>query len=338
MTRTVLVTHADEPIGRRLTKLLVHDEDIGRIVALGRGRPPRSFDRFLGRSGGRLSYVRVDMAKHRAVADFFHAPAMRENPIDTVLYVPRHGPPTAPGQPMLAGVADRTAEVRLLLQHCMELPAIRRLVAVGSAFVYRLEPGNANRLTEESALDLDPDVLPEVRSWIDCDMIFHGEIHNQKLGVTLLRVPTVVASGGYVFMNPSLDSSGSVRVRALGFDPMCPLVSDKDVARAVHHCARAERTGIFNIAGPESVPLSTLARWTGASSLPIPGGLLHLASRALDLVGGPALRDSIDGPQLRYGFSLDTRRAERELGFRPEYRIGLARAGDGKMRIETAPA
>jgi nucleoside-diphosphate-sugar epimerase len=338
MIRNVLVTHADEPIGRRVTKLLVHDEQIQRIVAVGRGRPPRAFDRFLSGPGQRLSYARLDMAKHRSVADFFHSPTLRENPIDAVLYIPRHGPPAEAGRPMLAGVAERTAEARLLLQHCLESPTIRRLVALGSAFVYRLEPGNANRLTEDSALDLDPDALPEIRSWIDCDMIFHGELHNEALGVTLLRVPTVVASGGYVFMNPSLEGTGGRRVRALGFDPMCPLVSDKDVARAIHRSAHAERTGIFNIAGRESVPLSTLARWTGNSSIPVPGGLLHLASRALDLVGGSEVRDSIDGPQLRYGFSLDTRRAERELGFRPGYRIGLARAGDGRMRIETPPA
>ena len=28
--------------------------------------------------------------------------------------------------------------------------------------------------------------------------------------------------------------------------------------------------------------------------------------------------------------------AERELGFRPQYRIGLARGGDGGLRLETA--
>ena len=29
------------------------------------------------------------------------------------------------------------------------------------------------------------------------DMIFHGEVHNDRLRVVLLRVPTVVAGGGY---------------------------------------------------------------------------------------------------------------------------------------------
>jgi len=49
-------------------------------------------------------------------------------------------------------------------------------------------------------------------------------------------------------------------------------------------------------------------------------------------------RSTFDGDHLRYGFTLDTRRAERELGFAPAYRIGLERAGDGVLRLETSPA
>ncbi len=41
------------------------------------------------------------------------------------------------------------------------------------------------------------------------------------------------------------------------------------------------------------------------------------------------------GRHLRYGFTLDTRRAERDLDFRPNDHIGLARAGDGALRLET---
>jgi nucleoside-diphosphate-sugar epimerase len=210
----------------------------------------------------------------------------------------------------------------LVLQHCLETPSIDNLVAIGSAFVYRLPPGNANHLNEDSELDLDPDVMSEIRSWIDCDMIFHGEVHNDRLRVILLRVPTVVAAGGYVYMNPSLAGRPGSRVRALGFDPICALVSDKDVARAILAAAKAPASGIFNIAGSEAVPLSTLARWTGRSIVPVPGPLL-------DAIGAA-------GPHLRFGFTLDTSRASEELGFHARYRIGLARAGDGSLRLETA--
>ena len=193
--KNVLVTHADEPLGRRIVKTLYHDDAISSLLAVGSGPPPRSFDRFLGSSGGRLCYARVDLAKHRPVTDLFHSSTLREAEIDSVIHVPRHGPATSKGLPLLGGIAERTAEARLVLQNCIEASSITSLIALGSAFVYRLAPGNSNRFTEASELDLDPETPAEIRAWIDCDMIFHGEVHNERLRVALLRVPTVVASG-----------------------------------------------------------------------------------------------------------------------------------------------
>jgi len=329
----VLVTHADEPIGRRIVKLLFHDPRVGRIFAVGDASPPRAFDRFLAGSDPRLRYARVDLAKHRPVTDLFHSPALRESEIDTVVHVPRHGAAATASAPIVAGLSERTAETRMVLQHCLETPSVRSLVAIGSAFVYRLPPGNANRLGEESELDLDPDVPAEIRSWIDCDMILHGEVHNDRLRVVLLRVPTVVAAGGYVYLSPALGGRPRLRLRALGFDPICALVSDKDVARAVQAACHARSSGIYNIAGGEAVPLSVLARWTGRGSLPAPGPAVRWITAAAHLLGAET---QVGTSTLCFGFTLDTSRAERELGFRPSDRIGLARAGDGSLRVETA--
>jgi len=337
LSRRVLVTHADEPLGRRLVKVLFHDPGIERIVATGSGPPPRAFDAFL-RSGRRLAYARADLARHRSVADLFGSPRVRDAAPDAVIHVPRHGVPAGASRPLPAGVAERTAEARLVLQQALQSPTVRHLVALGSAFVYRLEPGNANRLTEQSALDLDPDVPPALRSWIDCDMLFHGELHNEALTVALLRLPPVVGSGGYVFFHPSLEGAAGPRWRPLGFDPLVPVLSDKDAARAAHRAVRSGCAGVFNVAGHESLPLSVLARWTGRGTWSVPGPLLHGVARAAALLGGASAGTAVDGAYLRYGFSLDTRRAERELGFRPAYRVGLSRAGDGRVRVETARA
>jgi nucleoside-diphosphate-sugar epimerase len=336
----ILVTHADEPIGRRIVKTLYHDAEVESILALGSGAPPRGFDSFLSGTRPRVTYARVDLAKHRPVNDLFHSSRFRSAEIDTAIYVPRHAAAAGRSAPLVAGLAERTAESRLVLQHCMEAVSICNLVAIGSAFVYRIPPGNANRVDEQSELDLDPDVPAEIRSWIDSDMIFHGEVHNDRLRVVLLRVPTVVSGGGYVYMNPSLEGRPGSRLRALGYDPICALVSDKDVARAAQAAVRSQCSGIFNISGSESVPLSVLSRWTGRASLPVPGPLLGWISRSSRTLGLP-LRDAGsggNGAHLRYGFTLETGRAERELGFQPRYRVGLERAGDGGVRLETAPS
>lgn len=329
----VLVTHADEPIGRRVVKTLFHDESVETILAVGHGPPPRAFDRYLGGAEPRVEYARVDLAKHRPTSDLFHSSRFRSAEIDTVVYVPRHGATASESAPIVAGLAERTAETRLLMQHCLEAPGVQNLIALGSAFVYRLPPGNVNRLDEYSELNLDPDVPAEVRSWIDCDMILHGEVHNDRLRVVLLRVPTVVASGGYVYLNPAL-SGGGPPLRSIGFDPIQALVSEKDVARAIRTALHARGPGIYNVAGREAVPLSVLIRWIGRRSAPLPGPLLPLFATAARWLarGDPG---TARAPYLRYGFTLDTRRAEQDLGFQPTDSIGLSRAGDGSLRLET---
>jgi nucleoside-diphosphate-sugar epimerase len=139
-----------------------------------------------------------------------------------------------------------------------------------------------------------------------------------------------------VYLNPFLEGRPGARVRTMGFDPICALVADKDVARAVQSAVHAPRSGIYNVAGCEAVPLSVLARWTGRTSLPLPGALLGgigWLSRLLRQEAPPAASAH---PHLRYGFTLDTSLAERDLGFLPTYRVGLARAGDGSLTLETA--
>ena len=337
----VLVTHADQPLGRRIVKRLFRDERVESILAVGDGPPPRSFDHFLATAGRRLGYARVDLSRHRPVADLFHSEQVRGGGIDSVIHVPTHGPAESPARPQVAGVSSRTAEARLVLQQCIQTRSIHNLVTLTSAFVYRLASGNANRLTEDSELNLDPDAPAELRSWVDCDMIFHGEVHNDSLRVLLLRVPTVVATGGAVFFNPSLSPAerGQWRgpsPRPMGYDPLCALVSDKDVAIAARAALHSRHAGVYNVAGNEALPLSELSRWTGHTTVSVPGPLLRVASHLAGLMGTSWLRISIDGPQLRNGFTLDTTRAREDLGFRPQYRIGLARAGDGRIQIETA--
>ncbi len=336
MTR-ILITHADEPLGRRTVKRLYHDPEVDTIVAVGDGPAPRSFDRFLAGSEPRVVYARVDLAKHRPVNELFHSARFREAEIDTVIHLPRHGAPAAETAPLVSGLAERTAEARLVLQSCLEANDVSSLVVLGSAFVYRLPPGNANRLDEESELDLDPDVAPGIRSWIDCDMIFHGEVHNDRLRVVLLRAPTVVAGGGYVYLNPLLSGPRGLRLREAGYDPICALISDKDVARALQAAVHTDRSGIYNVAGPESLPLSLLARWTGRDSIPVPGPVLGWAHKASRLLGLESQSEPSSLSHRRYGFTLDTTRASRELAFEPTHRIGLARAGDGALTLETAP-
>jgi UDP-glucose 4-epimerase len=324
----VLVTHADLPLGRRIVKRLWHDPRVARVVALGEGPAPRAFDPFRVGERPRLVYERVDHARRRAMSDLFRSRRLRDLAVEAVVYVPRHG--AAPeGPPLLGRVPARTAEARLVLQHALEQRSVRTLVALGSAFVYALAPGNANHLDEDCPLLLDPDAPAALRAWIDSDMLFQAETAGRRVRLVLLRLPAVVGSGGYVYLHPLLEGPAGPRPRAAGFDPLCALIADKDVAHAVAAALASDAAGVFNVAGRELVPLSVLGRWTRRPTVPLPGPLLRLAG-----VGQRGLGGALGAPVLRHGMSLDVRRAGEALGFAPRYRIGLSRAGDGALRLE----
>lgn len=326
----VLVTHADSPLGSAVVRALLLGDGAGTLVAVGRGPRPRSIaEAAAGARGRRLVWLTARLSRHRSAAEVFQGAACADAVVEAVVHVPDHGPegdlPLGP-----ARVPARTAEARVVLQQCRELLSVRRLVALGSAFVYRLEPGHANRLGEDHPLDFDPEAPPEIRSWIDCDVLLREEAREGALQVTLLRVPAVIAGDGGVYLHPAL---GARRARPLGFDPLCSVIVDDDVARAVAASLSSETTGVFNVSGPDCLPLSSLRRLRGGAATPVPGIVLRAAREMLRRGGARDAAAALDPPYARYGFSLDTRRAERELGFRPRSRIALSQRGDGVLRL-----
>lgn len=344
----VLVTHADRPVGRQIVEALLEDAAVLSIVALGTGPAPGAFDRPRSGPGARLRYQRVDLASHRSVTEVFDGATTGEDAIDAVVYVPGHGAQepeeSEPGTPR-DDASTRAVEAHLVQRACLRTPRVRTLIALGSAFVYRLVPGNANRLNEESELDFDASAPPELRAWVDCDMTFRGDVLHDRLRVVLLRLPTVVTAAGEIFFHPTLSSIGreswlgSFRpdVRPMGYDPICALISDEDVSRVTRLALHARHAGVYNVAGPEALPLSVLSGWTGRWELPVPGPLLSAAFQTSRLTGGGWLRIAADARQLRHGFTLDTSKAERELGFRAVRPTGLARSSRGELPIQAVP-
>ena len=122
--------------------------------------------------------------------------------------------------------------------------------------------------------------------------------------------------------------------RIVGFEPEARLVAIKNVSLAEEHL----HDHFPASGGHEALPVSVVRRWTGRRSVPIPGPLLGAVATASGWIGIGAGPPSGLGRHLRYGFTLDTSRAERELGFAPAYRIGLAPEGEGALRVEAFPA
>lgn len=78
----------------------------------------------------------------------------------------------------------------------------------------------------------------------------------------------------------------------LGFDPLFQLMHEEDAARAIVLAAGAaverELRGVFNVAGPQPMPLSSVIRVSGRRPLPMPEPLLPLMLGRLGLPALPA--------------------------------------------------
>lgn len=61
----------------------------------------------------------------------------------------------------------------------------------------------------------------------------------------------------------------------LGYDPLFQFLFESDAARAITLAAEQRAKGIFNVAGPNPVPLSVIAKQTGRTVVPVPEPLLR---------------------------------------------------------------
>ena len=102
----------------------------------------------------------------------------------------------------------------------------------------------------------------------------------------------------------------------LGFDPMVQVIHEDDVVHAIRLALRLGVKGIFNLAGPDALPLSRMVRTLGRPSIPVPHPLAKVTLSGLykwRLASFPA--PELD--HIKYVCMVDDRRAREELGYSP---------------------
>jgi len=103
----------------------------------------------------------------------------------------------------------------------------------------------------------------------------------------------------------------------LGFDPVLQLIHRDDCVEALVRATLGSSRGPFNVAGENALPVTALLDGAGKVHAPLLPPLgAALISGALAGFGVAALSPQLID-LLRWGRTLDTSRAVRELGFRP---------------------
>jgi UDP-glucose 4-epimerase len=289
---TILVTGSCGRLGKRVVRLLHRERAVVGIDR--RPFPDKPKD---------VRHEQVDI-RRKKLKDIFRA-----EPIEAVVHLGvMHDPRASQSEHHSWNVAG----FQKLLEYVAQFD-VPKLVVLSSANVYGPQPENAQFLTEDAPL-LGGARFGDIRDLIEVDMLAQGFFWRHP------RTETVILRPVHILGTVHNAASNFLRLPTiptlLGFDPMIQVIHESDVVRAVR-CALAQgKRGIYNVAGPDPLPLSHAIRLLGRPSLPVPYSLSkalleRLWSFRLTTFPAPEL------DHIRYVCMVDDRRARAVLGYAP---------------------
>ncbi|CAN5613280.1 hypothetical protein BH09MYX1_BH09MYX1_63060 [soil metagenome] len=194
---------------------------------------------------------------------------------------------------------------------------VPKMVVLSSANVYGPQPQNPQFLSEEAPL-LGGARFSEIRDLIEVDMLAQSYFWKHP------KVETVILRPVHILGSVHNAPSNFLRLKTiptlLGYDPMVQVIHEGDVVRAIEHALAPKVRGIFNVAGPEPLPLSRVLGMLGRRTIPVP---YSLASATLKRLWSLRLT-SFPAPELdhiRYVCMVDDTRARSVMGFSPSRTI-----------------
>ncbi|MBX3232420.1 MAG: SDR family oxidoreductase [Labilithrix sp.] len=288
----VLVTGACGRLGKQVVRLLHREREVVGVDR--RPFPDKPKD---------VRHEQVDI-RRKKLKDIF-----RSEPIEAVVHLGvMHDPRASQAEHHSWNVAG--------FQKLMEYVAqfdVPKLVVLSSANVYGPQPDNAQFLNEDAPL-LGGARFGEIRDLIEVDMLAQGFFWKHPDTETVILRPVHILGGVHNAASNFLRLPTIPRL--LGFDPMIQVIHESDVVRALRAALAPGKRGIYNIAGPDPLPLSHAIKILDRPSVPVPYSLgksllKRLWSLRLTTFPAPEL------DHIRFVCMVDDRRARAELGYAP---------------------
>jgi UDP-glucose 4-epimerase len=325
----VLVTGATAPLGAALVEALLAAPEVELVLAAGRApRAPLPSDR-------RLVYRGRDLTRPRVLHDLVWGDAL-EHGVEVVVHGMQHRCARDRGPGVHAQNVEATRE---LVRACTGHPTIRRLVYRSFAEIYARHHATSNLLDEEAPLDFDPSSPQWVRDRLEEDLTVCAHLGG-PLQLAVLRCAEILAPGTGSQLWDYLQSR--VCLHPLGFDPMISVLSLPDAVAALLAAVRTSATGVFNIPGHDTLPLSVAIAESRRASIPVPGPVMAPLYGLRRWIAGFEFRYDMNLRKFHFGGVLDGTRARRELGFTPQtpvswpepswWHVLLARLGAERAR------
>ncbi len=307
-----LVTGATTPVGAAIVAQLLKDQVASPVLAVG----AESYEDVKGLfAQPEVIYVQADLTRSRELRTLLFAPAKAHN-VETVIHTALHRAAHATGSRVHQLNVESTRE---LLRLCEDHPTIRTFVLRSHAEIYRVRAVEPEIIDERHPIDLSPQIAQWLRDRAEADLTTCASIGLSSLSIRVLRCAECLApdTGSQLF-----DYLGSqICFQPLGFDPMINLISLPDLARAFALATVAQSSGIFNIPGKDTLPLSVLIEKWGQTSVPVPSVLLSPLYWLRNKVIGSDFVYDLNRFRFHFSAVMDGHRAERLLHYTPQSAI-----------------
>src|SRR5918911_4244452 len=297
--RRILVTGVARWWGALLVQRLVEEPDVAEVIGIDTSEPHYDLDP--------AGFLKLDI-RYSLVGKLVRAVG-----IDTVVH-------TATTIDSFDPDRRRAHETNVigtlnLLAACAGIDSpVRRLVLKSSGHVYGSSYDVPSYVTEDRRLDADSphsfvrDIV-EVESYV-----FDYALRNQGVEALVLRLANSLSPVEPAPLARYLDLDFVPTI--MGYDPIVQLIHRDDVIEAFVRATMTGPAGAYNIAGDNPAPLSLLLNAAGKVHAPmLPPLGLGVTSQFLRRLGitflTPQLLDL-----LRFGRTLSTEKAARELRFR----------------------
>lgn len=300
----VMITGATTPLGTALIDALLASDDVELVLAVGReGRSPRP-------TGARLVYTDADLERPRVLHDLLWG-AAHDLAVTTVVHGMHHRPAGDRGRRVHVQNVETTRE---LVIGCRSHPTIERFVYRSFAEVYAFRHATSDLLDEDAPLVFDPSSEQWVRDRVEADLTVCAQLGG-PLSIAVLRLAEVLAPDMGSQLWDYLQSR--VCLRPLGFDPMVNVLSVADAVQAISRAIRSHATGVFNIPGHDTLPLSRVILESQRAELPVPGPLIAPLYGLRRQLSGFDFRYEMNLRRFHFGGVLDGTRARELLGYVP---------------------
>lgn len=156
---------------------------------------------------------------------------------------------------------------RAIFDHCHNY-GVKQAIFVGRHTVYGAAP-DAPLYHTEADPPLGGSTFPELADLLAADLFAASTLWRyEDLTTAVLRLVYTLGPSRRGTLANFL--SGTRVPSVMGFDPLFHFMHERDAARAIVAALESRLHGVFNVAGPQPVPLSFLAHMAGRQRIPIP--------------------------------------------------------------------